>query len=567
MFEFLSNFPGTNGFMPHGHCYLWTTPLLWTYVVSDAAIGLAYFSIPLALIYFFRKRADLHFSWIFILFSIVIFACGTTHFMGVWTIWHPDYWLDASVRAATAIASVITAVLLWPLIPRALHFQSASQRNAALLERNRENEERKHAEQKLAAMNEALEQRVLQRTADLQEAQHRIHEALEKERAARMEAERLNRMKDEFLQTLSHELRTPLNAIFGWTQLLQQPGVDLAMVAKGVDVIDRNVRVQTKLIEDLLDMSAIMSGKIRLDLQPTDLAGAIHSAMASIKPTADAKNIHLDTVIERHTGLIDIDPSRMQQVLWNLLTNAAKFTPNGGKISVRLSQVNSSIHLSITDSGEGISPEFLPNIFERFSQADSSTRRRYGGLGLGLSIVKSLVEMHGGRVEARSDGKGKGAAFIVTLPLIEAMQENEMPNDRRASACDADSLEDLPRLAGVRVLIVDDEHDARELAKTILESKDATTAIAGTADAAYKLIDEFRPDMIICDIGMPREDGYDFIRTIRACNINTPAIALTAFARAEDRVRAIKAGYKAHLTKPVEPVELLAIVASLVGHY
>lgn len=228
---------------------------------------------------------------------------------------------------------------------------------------------------------------------------------------------------------------------------------------------------------------------------------------------------------------------------------------------------NTRVQLSITDSGEGISPEFLPNIFERFSQADSSTRRRYGSLGLGLSIVKSLVEMHGGRVEARSDGKGKGATFIVMLPIIGTKQENEMPNERRVSASATDSLEDLPRLAGVRVLIVDDESDARELARTILESKDATTAIAGTADEAYKLIDEFRPDMIICDIGMPREDGLDFIRTIRARNINTPAIALTAFARAEDRVRAIKAGYKAHLTKPVEPAELLTIVASLIGHY
>lgn len=381
------------------------------------------------------------------------------------------------------------------------------------------------------------------------------------ERAAREEAERVSRMKDEFLATLSHELRTPLNAIFGWTQLLKT-APDTQTLAEGVAVIDRNVRVQTQLIEDLLDMSRIISGKIRLNLQPVELDLLISGALEGVRPAAEAKGIVLEKEVAPGAGTVNGDPGRLQQVLWNLLTNAIKFTPPGGRIAVRAARALGHVELRVTDTGEGISPEFLPLMFQRFSQADASTTRKHGGLGLGLSIVKSLVEMHGGMVEAASPGQGQGATFVVRLPAGAA------PPEAREAGIRANGG---PRgmagrnLRGVKVLVVDDEADARDVVRRFLLACEAVPALAGSAAEACEVMARFKPDVILSDIGMPGQDGYAFMRAVRESGITTPAVAVTAFARSEDRVKSLQAGFQTHLPKPVEPEELLAVIAGLAG--
>jgi signal transduction histidine kinase/CheY-like chemotaxis protein len=388
---------------------------------------------------------------------------------------------------------------------------------------------------------------------------------LERERAARQEAERVSSVKDEFLATLSHELRTPLNAIFGWTQLLRSGKDDPATLDHALGVIDRNVRLQTQLIEDLLDMSRIISGKVRLDMQNVDLMEVVEAALESVKPAAQARNIRLGQFIDSRAGPVSGDPGRIQQILWNLLANAIKFTDKDGEVQVHVERVNSDVEIRVSDNGQGISADFLPNLFSRFSQADSSTRRKHGGLGLGLSIVKSLVEMHGGTVRATSPGEGQGSTFIVRLPL-RAVQANVVEAIENRSSSGAEPVAfDVAKLRGLKVLVVDDEPDARELIKRFLTVYQAVPILADSADEALRLIGMFRPDVIVSDIGMPLRDGYALMRDVRSQDINTPAIALTAFARSEDRGRALRAGYQAHLSKPFEPLELLAVVAGLSG--
>jgi signal transduction histidine kinase len=559
----------SSNFMPHGFCYLWTPWLLWTNVLADGLIALAYYSIPLALLQLVRRRHDLQFSWVFVLFSLFIFACGTTHVLSIWTIWVPDYPLDASVKVVTAAASLSTAILLWPLLPRALSLPSPAQLQLALAEREREILERQRAEAALAAANESLERRVAERTAALQLAEQRLQRLLSDERDARVEAERIGRMKDEFLLTLSHELRTPLSAIFGWTQMLKRTE-DPRVREQAVEVIDRNVRVQTQLIEDLLDMSAIVAGRIRLEVQPVDLAATVRLAAESVRPAAEAKGIRLEQIIDPSAGPVSGDPARLQQIVWNLLSNAAKFTPKGGRITVVLERVNSHVEIRISDTGEGISADFLPLIFDRFSQADASSRRKHAGVGLGLSIVRSLVEAHGGTVQARSAGLGQGSTFSVHLPtrvLDDAESQRVPPRGTPAAGESSLGRDTWPSLSGVAVLVVDDEKDARELLQAILQERGASVRTAASAAQARSLIAEQAPQVILCDIGMPEEDGYDFVASLRQQSILVPALALTAFARAEDRVRALRAGFAAHLAKPVEPAELLVSVASLVGLY
>lgn len=388
---------------------------------------------------------------------------------------------------------------------------------------------------------------------------------LERERAARQEAERVSSVKDEFLATLSHELRTPLNSIFGWTQLLRSGKDDPATLDHALGVIDRNVRLQTQLIEDLLDMSRIISGKVRLDVQNVELAEVVEAALESVKPAAQARNIRLEQFIDARAGPVSGDPGRIQQILWNLLANAIKFTDKDGQVQVHVERENSDVEIRISDSGQGISADFLPNLFSRFSQADSSIKRKHGGLGLGLSIVKSLVEMHGGTVRATSPGEGCGSTFIVRLPL-RAVQANVVEDSATRPPTGAVPAEfDASKLRGLKVLVVDDETDARELIRHFLAAHQAVPILADSADEALRLIGMFRPDVIVSDIGMPLRDGYALMRDVRSQNISTPAIALTAFARTEDRARALRAGYQTHLSKPFEPTELLSIVAGLSG--
>ncbi len=408
----------------------------------------------------------------------------------------------------------------------------------------------------------------LRETADrLQVALSERESLLTAERAARSEAERVSVMKDEFLATLSHELRTPLNAIVGWSQLLAFGKTDAADLQKGLEAIQRNARAQAQLIEDLLDMSRIISGKVRLDVQWADLATVVDTAVDSLRPSADAKDIRLRKILDPHAGPVSGDPARLQQIVWNLLSNAIKFTPKGGKVDVVLQRVNSHLELTFHDSGIGIKPEFLPFVFERFRQADSSSTRSYGGLGLGLSIVKNLVELHGGTVSVESAGDGLGATFIVGLPLapVRGNEKREHPATRNASNLDDTKL----NLAGVKVLIVDDEPDARILIGRVLTYCQADVLMAASATEGLDQLRTYRPDVLVSDIGMPGMDGYQFIRNVRSLSAEqggkTPAIALTAFARSEDRTRAMIAGYQVHISKPIEPQELAATVGSLAG--
>ena len=397
----------------------------------------------------------------------------------------------------------------------------------------------------------------------------------DRERSARAESERQSRMKDEFLATLSHELRTPLNAILGWSQILRADGGGAAYAAddvrQGLEVIERNARAQTKIIEDLLDMSRIIAGKVRLDVQRVPLAPAIEAAVETVRPAAVAKGVRLQVVLDPHAGPVSADPARLQQVFWNLLSNSVKHTGRGGRVQVLLERVNSHLEVSVIDDGEGVNPEFLPHVFDRFRQADSSAARRHGGLGLGLSIVKQLVELHGGTVRAKSPGIGKGATFTVTLPLTPVHADPEPNVERRhpqAASGEYHADDDAcVKLGGLRVLVVDDEPDARALVKRLLENCEAVVTTAASASEALEALRRAKPDVVISDIGMPGEDGYALIRMVRALPSDeggdVPAVALTAYARSDDRTRALLAGFQSHVAKPVEPTELVATVASL----
>ncbi len=398
------------------------------------------------------------------------------------------------------------------------------------------------------------------------ELMSRREELLNAERTARAESERLGQLKDEFLATLSHELRTPLNAILGWSQLLSRGKTDLAMVSEGIGVIERNARVQAQLIEDLLDMSRIVSGKLRLDTQILEPTLVVKRAVDVLRPTAETKDIDLQLLLDKGIGPITGDPNRLQQIIWNLVNNAIKFTPRGGTVRVHLKQAHSHVSLVVSDTGCGIDPAFLPHVFERFRQSDASTTRRFGGLGLGLAIVKQLAELHGGEVGVRSEGLGRGATFTVSLPLAARPPSHDDNSTQLQSSADIRALDDLS-LAGIRVLMVDDEADSRELIARILKERGAVVAEASDANSGRSMVASQRPDLIISDIGMPEKDGYEFIREVRDMPADrggrTTAIALTAFARPEDRARAMLAGFQLHMPKPVDPHELIATVASL----
>jgi signal transduction histidine kinase/CheY-like chemotaxis protein len=391
--------------------------------------------------------------------------------------------------------------------------------------------------------------------------------AAESERAARAETERVSLMKDEFLATLSHELRTPLSAVLGWAEMLlsrSDPSPDT--VRRGLETIVRNARAQSQLIEDLLDMNRIVSGKLRLDVQRTDLSSIIESVLDSVGPAVEAKSIRLRHVLDPNAGPVFGDPHRLQQVVWNLLSNAIKFTPKGGTIEVLLRRVSSHVEIAVIDSGIGISPEFLPYVFERFRQADASITRKHGGLGLGLSIVKQLVELHGGTVRAQSAGIDHGSTFVVCLPVAIVREPSaDHPATGRVQAI---RYTGRP-LEHIKVLLVDDQVDARELLKIILTDTGAEVYTAGSANEGLELLRTKRPDVLVSDIGMPDKDGYQLIREVRRLAITeggkTPAIALTAFARSEDRTRAMRAGYQVHISKPIEPQELVASIGSLTG--
>jgi PAS domain S-box-containing protein len=398
---------------------------------------------------------------------------------------------------------------------------------------------------------------------ELREAALTREELLAAERTAREEAERSNRIKDEFLAGLSHELRTPLNAILGWAHLLRKSEHASADTQQGLEIIERNARLQARLIDDLLDMSRILSGRIRLDMQEVSFTTVVEAAVEAIRPSAEAKGVELLTRLEATGARVMGDPVRLQQVAWNLLSNAVKFTPRGSQISVTLRHVGPQLELEVADAGVGITADFLPFVFDRFRQADGSTKRRFSGLGIGLSIVKDLVELHGGSVHARSEGDNRGATFTVSLRATAAASSDAVGAPQGAHVA---ALVDAPNLTGVMVLVIEDDTDSRELVSAILSASGATVTSVASAAAALDALARLTPDVIVSDIGLPDHDGYELIRAIREDSGDlslVPALALTAYARSDDRRRALSAGFQVHMCKPIEPAELCAAVAGL----
>jgi len=418
------------------------------------------------------------------------------------------------------------------------------------------------------AVGQTLHTIVLHDVTERQRTEEERAHLLEREQAARTEAEEANRAKDEFLATLSHELRTPLSTMLIWAELLRRRALDESTTARALETLDRNTRVMTRLIDDLLDVSRIVTGKLRLDTGPVDLASVIRAALEAVRPAAEAKRLGVECVLDSGVGPVSGDAARLQQVVWNLLSNAIKFTPKGGRVTVRLETEESSARITVADTGKGITEGFLPHIFEPFRQADSTTTRVHGGLGIGLGIVRQLVEMHGGTVRAESPGEDRGATFTVDLPLAairEAVQRSEAEPRPIADA----TLDSVPTLAGVRVLVVDDQAGARDAVSAVLEQCGARVAVAASSVEALEALATFRPDVLVSDVGMPGEDGYALIRRVRALASEDggriPAAALTAYARVEDRRRALLAGYQAHVPKPVAPAALVAVIARLAG--
>jgi PAS domain S-box-containing protein len=395
--------------------------------------------------------------------------------------------------------------------------------------------------------------------------------AYDETRRARIRAEQASRLKDEFLATVSHELRNPLNTMLGWVRLLQAGSLGEKQAQQAIETIERSVQVQTLLIDDLLDVSRIITGKLRLDVRPVMVASVVESAITSVTSMAEAKGVRLQSVLDPQAGPVSGDPGRLQQIVWNLLSNAIKFTPRSGRVQIRVERINSHIEIIVSDTGQGISPEFMPHVFDRFRQAEGGTTRQYGGLGLGLAIVRHLVELHGGQVTADSPGEGQGATFTVQLPLmvIHPRQDKEERVHPRAETKGALALDYLPNLEGVKVLVIDDELDTRNLLRTVLEQCGAEVREAGSAEQGLREAKEWRPSIVVSDIGMPDEDGYQFMEKFREWERDrggwTPAVALTAYARAGDRLRALATGYQVHVAKPIEPVELALVVASQLG--
>jgi signal transduction histidine kinase len=388
---------------------------------------------------------------------------------------------------------------------------------------------------------------------------------LARERAARAQAEEANRAKDEFLAIVSHELRTPLSAMLGWSRMLATDKLDPETVKRGIEAIERNARAQTQLIGDLLDISRITTGKLHLNARPLKLDPIISGVLDAMSPAAQAKQISLQMKLAEDAGLISGDPDRMQQIVWNILSNAIKFTPAGGRVEVAVSRIDTCVEISVADTGQGISAEFLPHVFERFRQADSSTTRKFGGLGLGLSIVRHLVELHGGLIQVQSEGEGKGSTFTVKFPLLPPFEE--IDKDVGQVVASESGGGDDPSLDGLRVLVVDDDSDSRAVIAEMLLQFGAEVLGVASVQEALQALELWDPNVLLSDIEMPNEDGYSLLQKVRGMHGRDggliPAAALTAYGRPEDRVRAIKAGYQMYLPKPVDPHELAVVVASL----
>jgi CheY-like chemotaxis protein/two-component sensor histidine kinase len=390
-----------------------------------------------------------------------------------------------------------------------------------------------------------------------------------RERDARKHAEEADRLKDEFLATLSHELRTPLTSILGWASMIRNGEVEGSNATRAIETIERNARSQARLIDDLLDVSRIITGNLRLDLHPLNLAPIVDAALDALRPTADVKGIRLQTRFEPGECLVKGDPNRLRQVIWNLLSNAIKFTQRGGSVNIDLKCVESTARLRVSDTGDGISAEFLPYVFDRFRQAEGSISRKQGGLGLGLAVARHLVELHGGTITAESEGLGQGSVFSVDLPMTQERRDPARAEERRREVDRRRTRKGVVRLDGVHVLLVEDDDDSRKLLGTMLRRYGARVTSTKSAAEALEVFEGELPDVMISDIGMPDQDGYELIRKLRTLPVEkggaTPAIALTGYASRKDRERALSSGYQQHMAKPIEQVDMIRAIAALIG--
>lgn len=537
----------TSGYMPHGHCYLWQPGLVGLHVVSDGLIALAYLSISATLVYLvYRARNEIPFTWMFLAFGAFILACGATHLMEVWTLWRPDYWVSGNVKLVTAVASVTTALLLPPLVPRVLRLVSAEHLAEA-------------------------------RRVQLVDAEERIAMASREQAArrdaeeARREAEAANRAKDHFLATVSHELRNPLSPILMWSRMLRAGSLDESVQREAIDAIERCATAQSLLLDDLLDVARIVSGKFRLELRPIAVAPLIDAAVAAVRVGAEAKQIRLETHVDAALGMISGDPVRLQQVVWNLLSNAVRATPRGGRIQVRLVGAGAHVEVSVVDDGEGIEPELLPHLFEHFVQGDADPARHRGSLGLGLAIVRHIAEAHGGSVAAESAGRGHGSVFRVVLPILSAVPpEAQRSPGEHAGALATREPAPLADLTGVRVLVVDDDPDSNAAVRAALTGSGADVRTTSTPREALEIFEAWRPSVLVSAVDDRAGEEFSLIVRIRArprsLGGDVPAIALSASARTEDGVRALEAGFQTYLAKPADPNDLAAAVGRLARH-
>ena len=649
------------GFMPHGHCYLWSAEMVWTQVSANLLIGVAYAAIATTLAILVRKIRNIPFAWVYLAFGSFILSCGLTHFFDIITVWHPIYWADAGVRVLTATASVATAVLIVPQVPKAVTFAEAARlsidrgqqleaahlalekAHESLAEREREAQRRASTSEEQfrslvetmpqlswvsspegsitfrnkrwreytglaleagdvgwqavhhpdtiakvqAGWTEALrsknpfEVEALLRRADgeyrwfLVRAVALLDNAgnvlswmgtctdIHDQKLLREEALHTARMKDEFLATVSHELRTPLNAILGWSRVLVNGTLGAEQREKALASVERNAAVQARLVDDLLDISRMISGKMRIDPSLMNPADAVEAALDAVRPAAQAKGVELSAEIDRSAGMLLADSGRIQQIIWNLAGNAVKFTPKGGRLWVRVARVGSTIEIAVSDNGAGIKREFLAHLFLRFTQEDGSIRRSHGGLGLGLAISKHLVELHGGEIRVESAGSGQGATFTVSLPLATSTTQNAIdvvPSSQRQVATG-----EAHALRGLRLLLVEDDFDSSEVVSAILEDSGIVVTTAATAELALEVLGRQTIDVILSDVGLPGQDGYAFIRAVRSVPslVGIPAAALTAYAHVEDRRRALDAGFQAHLRKPFDQNELFSVISDL----
>lgn len=537
--------------LPHGYCFTWNPALLWTHVASDSLIGLAYVSIPVTLVHLVRRRSDLPFNWIVLLFALFIVGCGTTHWIEVWTVWNPDYWLAANVKVLTAIASVLTAGALVVLMPRILAIPSVAELNAAKRALEAEVGHRRRAEALLLEERAELERRVLERTEQLSLATAEAH-------SARAAAEEASKLKDRFLAKVSHELRTPLQSTLSWAHLLKQAGADPEKAARTADRIIHNVHTQARLIDDLLDISRMLSGKLGLQMKQVDAADVIRRAADVVSSASSSRGIAVELPSDNERLLMRTDPVRLEQVVWNLINNAVQASPDGGRVRVAYAATEAGLRVEVTDWGRGIDAADLPLVFEPFRQSPNANNS-HRGLGLGLAITRGIVDLFGGELQAHSDGPGRGATFSFCLPI----STGDSPLDDAAPA--AISQADRERLRGLRVLYVEDEADIAESGRLALVSLGVDVELCLDFEAAAARVPRGGFDLLLCDLDLGRgRSGLDLLALLRAAPVSAaiPAVALSAYGSVEDRRASRQAGFAEHIVKPADA---MTIARTLVG--